>query len=122
MFYIRFEFYRENLLKERLNMEKAFLTLAEKFSMDFKFTYKAVKKRSAIFVSKEIHCLLELLWEWQSGDLDTDIELVISNHETARSIVESLGIPFYYIPANKDIRAEVEARQIQLMEEYDVDV
>src|SRR5690625_1978346 len=62
MFYIRFEFYRENLLKERLNMENAFLPLAEKFSMDFKFTYKADKKRSAIFVSKEIHCLLELLW------------------------------------------------------------
>src|SRR5699024_9117303 len=72
--------------------------------------------------SKETHCLLELLCEWQSGDLDTEIPLVISNHEDAREVVEPLGIPFYYIPANKDIRAEVEAKQIALMKEYDIDV
>src|SRR5699024_4266287 len=92
-FYIRFEFYLENLLKKREELEKSFQPLAEKFQMDYNFTFKQEKKRSAIFVSKEIHCLLELLWEWQSGDLDTDIPLVISNHENARNIVESLGIP-----------------------------
>src|SRR5699024_9922996 len=86
------------------------------------FTYNNKQKRSAIFVSKEVHCLMELLWEWQSGDLDMDIPLVISNHETAREIVEPLGIPFYYIPANKDIREEVEAKQMELMEEYDIDL
>src|SRR5690625_6336460 len=65
---------------------------------------------------------MELLWEWQSGDLETDIVVVISNHEDAREIVESFGIPFYYIPANKDIRKQVEAEQIRLMEEYNVDL
>lgn len=65
---------------------------------------------------------MELLWEWQSGDLDTDIVVVISNHEDARELVESLGIPFHYIPANKDIRKQVEQEQIRLMEEYDVDL
>ena len=64
---------------------------------------------------------MELLWEWQNGDLDTDIVVVISNHEDARPIVEALGIPFYYIPANKEIRKQVEAKQIRLMEEYKVD-
>lgn len=122
IFYIRFEFYKENLCAVREQMEEAFLVLADAFEIDFHFTYKKTKKRSAIFVSQETHCLLELLWEWQSGDLDTDIALVISNHETARSIVEPLGIPFYYIPANKDIRAAVEAEQIKLMEDYHVDV
>src|SRR5699024_12682220 len=62
-------------------------------------------------LSKEPHCLLELLWEYQSGDLMADIKLVISNHETTRDIVEGMGIPFYYIPANKDIRKEVEDRK-----------
>ena len=65
---------------------------------------------------------MELLWEWQNGDLDTDIVVVISNHEEARHIVEALGIPFHYIPANKEIRKQVEAEQIRLMEEYDVDL
>lgn len=122
MFYIRFEFYVEDLIAKRMELEKAFQPLASEFEMDFDFTYNNTKKRSAIFVSKETHCLLELLWEWQSGDLDTDIPLVISNHENAREIVEPLGIPYYYIPANKDIRKEVEAKQIELMEEYDIDV
>src|SRR5690625_3309867 len=103
-------------------MEREFAELAADFSMDYRFTYGDQKKRTAIFVSKEPHCLMELLWEWQNGDLDTDIVLVISNHENARAFVESFGIPFYYIPANKDIRAEVEAKQIALMEEYEVDL
>lgn len=122
IFYIRFEFYRENLAAHKAQMEADFHALTEKFEMNYQFIYKAQPKRSAIYVSQETHCLLELLWEWQSGDLETDIALVISNHETARSIVEPLGIPFYYIPANKDIREEVEAKQIALMEEYDIDL
>ncbi len=121
-FYIRFEFYIEDLINKREELETAFQPLAEEFAIDFAFTYNKYRKRSAIFVSKETHCLLELLWEWQSGDLETDIPLVISNHEDARDIVEPLGIPYYYIPANKDIREEVEAKQIALMEEYDIDV
>lgn len=122
IFYIRFEFFTKDLQNKKSQMEEDFLQLATDFDLDYLFTYNKDTKKSAIFVSKETHCLLELLWEWQSGDLDTDIALVISNHETARGIVEPLGIPFYYIPANKDIRQEVEAKQVQLMESYDVDV
>src|SRR5690625_1577562 len=122
MFYIRFEYYLKGLLSKKDQMEIDFKALAEEFKMDFDFTYNNTVKRSAIFVSKEIHCLLELLWEWQSGDLETDIPLVISNHEDAREIVEQLGIPYYYIPANKDIRQQVEKKQVELMEKYDIDV
>src|SRR5690625_587135 len=95
MFYIRFEFYCENLLARREEIEADFKQLAEQMKMEYTFTYNKTRKRSAIFVSKEVHCLLELLWEWQSGDLETDIPLVISNHEVAREIVEPLGIPYY---------------------------
>src|SRR5690625_2024031 len=121
-FFIRLEFNCENLLEKRASMEKDFEKLAADFSMDYQFTYGDEKKRTAIFVSNEPYCLMELLWEWQNGDLDTDIVVVISNHETSREIVESYGIPFYYIPANKHIREEVEKQQIKLMEKYDVDL
>ncbi|HEY9577690.1 MAG TPA: formyltetrahydrofolate deformylase, partial [Pseudobacillus sp.] len=89
---------------------------------EYQFTYTEDRKRTAIFVSKEPHCLLELLWEWQSGDLPTDIAMVISNHEAARDMVEALGIPFYYIPANKDIRKQVEQEQIALLKENNIDL
>lgn len=122
MFFIRMTFYRHNLLDNKDQMEDEFKKLAASFAMDYRFTYKAEKKKSAIYVSKEIHCLLELLWEWRSGDLDTSIELVISNHETAREVVESFGIPFFYIPASKENRQEVENEQIKLMKEYNIDL
>lgn len=121
-FFIRIEFHLKDLMNKKDQVETHFKPLAESFGMDYHFTYTKERKRSAIFVSQEPHCLLELLWEWQSGDLDTDIALVISNHETAREIVEPLGIPFYHIPANKEIRQEVEAKQIKLIEDYDVDL
>lgn len=121
-FFIRIEFDCEHLLEKREQMEKDFEELAADFSMDYHFTYANERKRTAIFVSQEPHCLMELLWEWQNGDLETDIAVVISNHEEARNSVESLGIPFYYIPANKDIRKQVEEEQIRLIKEYDVDL
>nr|WP_186578559.1 formyltetrahydrofolate deformylase [Aquibacillus kalidii] len=121
-FFIRIEFESPNLKQKQAQLESDFQEIANRFNMDWKFMYVDEIKKMAIFVSKEPHCLLELLWEWQSGDLMADISLVISNHETSREMVESLGIPYYYIPANKDIRAEVEEKQLQLLKEYEVDV
>lgn len=121
-FFIRIEYHCDNLSEKCANMEKNFEEIAASHSMDYEFAYPNERKRSAIFVSKEPHCLMELLWEWQNGDLDTDIVVVISNHEDARPFVEALGIPYHYIPANKDIRKQVEEEQIRLMEEYNVDL
>lgn len=121
-FFIRLEYHCENLQDKAVQMEREFDEIARDYDMTYNFYYRNQRQRTAIYVSKELHCLLELLWEWQNGDLDTDIAVIISNHEDARSIAESYGIPFHYMPANKDIRNEVEAQQIQLMKEYDVDL
>lgn len=121
-FFIRIEFECDEL-KEKANLLEAdFHSVAEKFNMDWKITYVNEIKNMAVFVSSQPHCLLELLWEWQRGDLMANIAVVISNHETAREMVESFGIPFYHIPANKDIRDQVEEKQKQLLQDYDIDV
>lgn len=122
MFFIRIEFHCDDLMKKSEQMEQDFKEIAAAHAMDYHFAYGNERKRTAIYVSKEPYCLMELLWEWQNGDLETDIVVVISNHEDARHMVEALGIPFHYIPANKDIRKQVEAEQIRLMEEYDIDL
>jgi formyltetrahydrofolate deformylase len=122
MFFIRIEYHCENLQGKSAQLEKDFEVIAKFHEMDYNFSYRNERLRTAIYVSKEAHCLMELLWEWQNGDLDTDIVVVVSNHEDARPFVEALGIPFYYIPANKEIRKQVEAEQIRLMEEYKVDL
>ncbi|SNS83551.1 formyltetrahydrofolate deformylase [Bacillus sp. OK838] len=121
-FFTRIEFDCPGLKDKAKDMQLAFQEVSTTFSMQWTFNHVSDLKRTAIFVSKEPHCLLELLWEWQSGDLLADIALVISNHEDTRQIVESMGIPFYYIPANKDIRKEVETKQLGLLEEFNVDL
>ncbi|WP_077623608.1 formyltetrahydrofolate deformylase [Sediminibacillus massiliensis] len=120
-FFMRIEFESPHIDSSKAQLEQAFEQIAEKFQMDWRITRVFDIKKMAIFVSKELHCLRELLWEWQTGDLMADISLVISNHEDSREIVESLGIPFYYIPANKEIRKQVEQKQLQLVEEHDID-
>lgn len=121
-FFTRIEFDCPGLKTKSAEMESDFQEISEKFSMQWTFNYVSDLKRTAIFVSKEPHCLLELLWEWQSGNLLADIAMVISNHEDTREIVESMNIPFYYIPANKEIRKEVEAQQLKLLEEFNIEL
>ncbi|MGN1400662.1 MAG: formyltetrahydrofolate deformylase [Bacillus sp. (in: firmicutes)] len=121
-FFLRMEFERSDLASHKQEMESRFQEVAGKFGMEYSFRYVSELKRAAIFVSKEPHCLLELLWEHQSGDLMMDICMVISNHNDTRSIVESLGIPFQHIPANKDIRKQAEELQIRLLKENQIDI
>ncbi len=117
MFFIRIEFDLE-LLQERLEeLGSSFAAVAQGFRMEWKLTTAAKKKRIAVFVSKEDHCLLELLWQWQAGDLNADIAMVVSNHQDMRDIVESMGIPFHYIPVTADTKAEAERRQLEIIDE-----
>lgn len=122
LFFMRIEFECPNLVDKKAQLEADFVAVAEKYQMEWEFRYVSQLKNMAIFVSKEPHCLQELLWEWESGDLMANISLVISNHEVAREMVESRGIPYYYIPANKDIRQQVEAEQKKLLKQYEIDV
>ncbi|GLB61698.1 formyltetrahydrofolate deformylase [Cytobacillus sp. NCCP-133] len=121
-FFIRIEFECPGLQAKEEELKSQFKEIAETFSMEWKLAFVYELKKTAIFVSKELHCLRELLWEWQSGDLLTDIALIVSNHEESRQIAESLQIPFFYIPASKENREEVEERQLQLLKEFDIDL
>lgn len=121
-FFMRIEFECENLTQRKQEIERKFQDISTKFQMEWNLTILADLKKTAIFVSKELHCLRELLWEWQSGDLTTEISLVISNHEDSREIVEALGIPFYFIPASKETREAVEKQQLELLKSYNVDL
>ncbi|WP_019414327.1 formyltetrahydrofolate deformylase [Paenisporosarcina sp. TG20] len=121
-FFIRIEFDCPSLPDQKEEMKTRFLSIAENFSMEWKMTFPSEVKRMAIFVSKDLHCIRELLFEWQSGDLMTEIVLVISNHEDARELVESFDIPFVYIPTGLDNREDVESKQLKLLEDYAVEL
>jgi len=113
MFFIRFEFDLNDLEKEMPVLQEDFQRVADRFEMKWHTFRASRKKRLAIFVSKEDHCLLELLWQWQAGDLDADIAMVISNHPDMRELVESFGIPYHHIPVTADTKAEAERKQLE---------
>jgi formyltetrahydrofolate deformylase len=116
MFFIRIEFDVEQLESRLATLEKAFAPIAKRFEMEARFERAVRKKRLAIFVSKEDHALLELLWQWQSGELYADIAVVVSNHTIMKDLVESYGIPFVHIPVTPETKAEAEAAQMAAIE------
>lgn len=115
LFFTRVEFDVPDMLQRLPELERAFVPVGEAFQMEWRLAPACVPKRAAIFVSKEDHCLLELLWQWQTGDLFMDLAMVISNHPDAREPVESLGVPFYHVPVDRDRKPEAEARQLALL-------
>lgn len=103
-------------------IKDSFDAVAEKFRMDWRIEHANKKKRVAIFASKEDHCLLELLWQWKAGNLDMDLAFVMSNHPDLRDSVEAVGVPFYHFPINAQNKAEMEQRQIELIQNYRIDL
>ena len=111
-FFMRIEFDLINL-EERCEAIKAeFQPLGESFGMEWSLVEANKRKKVALFVSKEDHCLLELLWRWKSGELFADIAVVISNHPDMQETVESFGIPYHCIPVTKENKPQAEEAQI----------
>jgi formyltetrahydrofolate deformylase len=94
--------------------------IANRFEMDHRFAESSERKRVAIMVSREDHCLSDLLWRWRSGELGADVIAVVSNHAEHRDQVTSLGLPFHHVPVEAGGKAEAEARTLELLGEVDL--
>ncbi|HEU0220319.1 MAG TPA: formyltetrahydrofolate deformylase [Gallionella sp.] len=97
-FFMRQEIRADSLPFDAAELRARFAPLAEQFRMSWQVSDSAVKKRVVVLVSKQDHCLNDLLHRWRSSELEVEIPCVISNHEDLRSFVEWHGIPFHYIP------------------------
>ena len=80
------------------------------------------RKRALILVTKESHCLRDLLYLRDLGELPVDIPLVVSNHEELRGLVESHGIAFEYLPVTAATKKDQEAQLIERIEKHQIDV
>jgi formyltetrahydrofolate deformylase len=110
-FFLRVEF-------EGSVSEAAFAPVAERFGMEARFVRPDSRKRIAIFVSKEDHCLLELLLHQRAGDLEAEIALVVGNHSDLAPVVESYGVPFHHV--SMEDKEAGERRQLELTEGLDL--
>ena len=121
-YFMRLEIKADSLPFDLDGLRAAFKSVADEFNMSWKISDSAKRKRVVILVSKQEHCLYDLLARWQSKELDIDIPCIVSNHETLRGFVEWHGIPFHYIPVTADNKATAYARIGELFAEAQADV
>ncbi|HEX5929323.1 MAG TPA: formyltetrahydrofolate deformylase [Solirubrobacterales bacterium] len=101
---------------EREGLQRRFREeLAEPYEMEHRFAESDARKRAAIMVSREDHCLSDLLWRWRSGELDCELTAVISNHPDHAAQVEAVGLPYHHVPVAGDGKAEAERRILDLL-------
>ncbi len=112
-FFMRVAFHLPTLEREREAFESAFIELAERFSMRWRFSYAHRRRSVALMASREDHCLLDLLWRWRRGELPMQPLCVLANHEDLREEVEALGVPFLHVPVSADGKPQAEARVLR---------
>jgi formyltetrahydrofolate deformylase len=91
-------------------------TLAQGFGMRWKLTAASQPMKTVILVSKEGHCLNDLLFRWKSGLLAIDVRAIISNHRDFYQLAASYNVPFHHIPVTAATKAQGEARQLEVIE------
>jgi formyltetrahydrofolate deformylase len=120
-FFMRVEFDLPGLDCNIASLEGEFLPVAKRFDMDWRVSLASRRKRIGIFVSREPHCLLELLWRQRAGDLHADIVMIASNHDRLAGVAAGWNMPYHHVPVSAARRAEAEAEQLRLLDEYAVD-
>ncbi|OOV88048.1 formyltetrahydrofolate deformylase [Oceanospirillum linum] len=120
-FFMRHEIRADTVPFDLEEFRTAFSPIAREFEMDWFISDSDQKKRVVLMASKESHCLVDLLHRWQSGELKIEIPCVISNHEDFRDLVEWHGIPYHYVPVDKNNKQASFDKVEQLVEEANAD-
>ena len=114
LFFMRVQFTCVRLTFTDLRSDIAFF--AKPYSMQWSFHARAQPMRTVLLVSKEGHCLNDLLFRWKSGLLALDIRAIISNHRDFYQLAASYNVPFHYIAVTPETKAKVEERQFEIIE------
>ena len=104
------------------DLRRDFTPLAEKWEMNWQLEPHGRKRRVLVMVSKMGHCLNDLLFRARTGDIPVEIVAVVSNHRDQEGLVQWHGIPFFHLPVTKDTKPEAEARLMELVDAFDVEL
>lgn len=121
VFLMRIEWDLEEFWIPRERIEEKFAPIGERFRMDWSLRFSDHVHRMAIFVSKQSHCLHDILAHTSSGEWNVDIPVIISNHTSLEPVADRFGIPFACVPIDKHNKDEAEASQLALLEQHGVD-
>ena len=98
-----------------------FSPIAKEFQLDWRLAVSDRRPRMAILVSKYDHCLVDLLYRQQSGELECDLTCIVSNHPDSQPIADFYRVPFYLVPVSKENKPSAERQVLALLERQSVD-
>lgn len=104
------------------DIRNGFNALAEKHGMTWSMYDVSTPTKVMIMVSKFDHCLVDLLYRYNKGELNIDITAIVSNHQDLQSIVEREGFRFIYLPVTAETKAEKEAELLDIINETGTDL
>ncbi len=114
LFFMRVQFACAQLTQEALKTRlEAF---SAPFSMKWKLHSTEAAMRTVIMVSRDGHCLNDLLFRWKSGMVPLDVRAIISNHRDFYQLAASYNVPFHHIPVTAATKTQAEARQLEIIE------
>jgi formyltetrahydrofolate deformylase len=115
-FFLRVEFHLTDLGARMSDLERDFaVDVAARLEATFRFRDAACATRVAVFVSRQDHCMLDLLWRTRRGEMPIDVVQVISNHAKLATDVAGFGVPFEVIPIRSETKRQAEQRQLELL-------
>jgi formyltetrahydrofolate deformylase len=122
LFLTRIEWQLEGFHLPREVIAPAFAAIAQPLEAQWRLHFSDTIPRIAIWVSRQEHCLFDLILRQQAKEFAAEIPLIISNHPDLEWVAKQFGIDYYYIPVSKDDKAEREAKQLELLRQYDINL
>lgn len=120
-FFMRLEWSLDKFTLEQEEIAARLAPMAKRHGMQWQLHFSSRRRRVALFVTKENHCLYDLLARHEAGELPVEIPLIVSNHEILRPAAERFGIPFHHFPITPETKVAQEQAQLQLLKEQQVD-
>ncbi|WP_295849745.1 formyltetrahydrofolate deformylase [uncultured Xylophilus sp.] len=114
LFFMRVQFSCTALSRAELQAQLG--PFGEGFAMQWQLHAVAEPVRTVLMVSKEGHCLNDLLFRWKSGLLAIDIRAIVSNHRDFYQLAASYNVPFHHIPVTAATKPQAEAKQYEIIE------
>jgi len=120
-FFMRIEWDLEGFALAKEEAAQKFADIADRFGMTWNLHLTDEPIKVAVFVSKHLHCLVDLMYRQRSGQLPCEIACVVSNHPDAKGLAKDHGISFHEIPITPENKQEQEAEEIQLLKDAGIE-
>lgn len=122
LFLTRIEWQLDDFYLPRDLIGPAFSAIAQPLQANWQLRFSDAVPRLAVWVSRQDHCLFDLIWRQQAKEFAAEIPLIISNHPDLESIAQQFNIDYHYVPITKENKSEQEAKQLELLQHYQIDL